>query len=115
MFRGSKHKQESWELLKWMTGPEYQRKAALDSGIIPSRRSVAESGAYLKQNKPPLHRKVFLDMIQYGRPTPPVSVWPEMGEMINAEVSLALLGKEPAKTACEKVTPFIDQLLRHQE
>lgn len=111
----SRHKEEAWELAKWMTGPEYQRRAALDSQIIPSRRSVAESGAYLKQNRPPKHRKVFLDMIKYGRASPPVSVSPEMNEIVNAEIALAILGKKPAKEACEKVAPVIDQLLRHQE
>jgi multiple sugar transport system substrate-binding protein len=115
ILRRSEHRKEAWELLKWMTGPEYQRRAAIESQIIPSRRSVAESGAYLKQSKPPASRKVFLDMIQYGRANPAVSVAPEMNEILGAEISLALLGKEPAKTACEKVTPKIDQLLRQQE
>lgn len=115
MLSRSQHKKEAWELVKWMTGPEYQRRAALDSQIIPSRRSVAESGAYLKQNNPPMHRRVFLEMIQYGRANPPVPVSPEMNEIIGAELSLAILSKKSAKEACEKVTPVIDQLLRHQE
>jgi len=115
MMCSSKHKKEAWELIKWMTGPEYQRRAALESQIIPSRRSVAESGAYLELARPPKRRKVFLDMIEYGRADPPVSVAPEMTEIMNAEISLALLGKESAKDACEKVKPVIDQLLRHQE
>lgn len=111
----SRHKDEAWEFLKWMTGPEYQKERAIDSQIIPSRRSVAESGAYLKLAKPPVHRKVFLDMIAYGKPEPAVSVMPEMREILSAEISLALLGKKSAKEACEKVTPVVDQLLRHQE
>ncbi|MBI2842007.1 MAG: sugar ABC transporter substrate-binding protein [Armatimonadetes bacterium] len=115
MLKRSRHKKEAWELLKWMTGPEYQRRAALDSQIIPSRRSVAESGAYLKQDKPPKHREVFLQMIEYGRPTPPVSIVPEMNEMITAEIALTLLGKKSAREACEAIAPKIDQLLRHQE
>jgi len=115
VLRRSNHKKEAWELVKWLTGREYQRRAAVESQIIPSRRSVAESGAYLKLNKPPKNRKVFLDMIQYGWTDPPVSVSPEMRELMNAEIALATLGKKPAKDACEKVKPVIDQLLRHQE
>ncbi|HOP79595.1 MAG TPA: extracellular solute-binding protein, partial [Armatimonadota bacterium] len=115
VLRRSNHKKEAWELVKWLTGREYQRRAAIESQIIPSRRSVAESGAYLKLNKPPKNRKVFLDMIQYGWTDPPVSVSPEMRELMNAEIALATLGKKPAKDACEKVKPVIDQLLRHQE
>lgn len=115
LLQRSEHKKEAWELLKWMTGKEYQRRAAVESQIIPSRKSVAESGAYLKLNKLPKHREVFLDMIKYGRTNPPVAVSPEMNEIIGAEVSMALLGKESAKEACEKVTPKIDQLLRQGE
>jgi len=111
----SKHKREAWELVKWMTGAEYQRRAAVDSQIIPSRKSVAESGAFLKLKKPPNNRAVFLQMIQYGRPLPPVACAQEMNEVIGAELALALLGKESAKTACEKVTPKVNQLLRNSE
>jgi len=115
VLRLSRHKEEAWKLVKWMTGKEYQRRAAVNSQIIPSRRSVAESGAYLKLNKPPKRREVFLQMIRYGRAQPPVAVAPEMNEIIGAEVSLAILGKKSAKEACMKVKPVIDQLLRHQD
>ncbi len=111
----SAHKREAWELVKWITGPQYQRSAAVQSQIIPSRKSVALSGAYLKLNQPPKARKVFLDMIQYGHANPPVACSPEMNQIIASEMELMMLGKEPAKAACAKLTPVIDQLLRHQE
>ncbi len=55
---GSKHKKEAWELVKWFTGKEYQRRGAVNSQIIPSRRSVAESGAYLGLESPPKSRTI---------------------------------------------------------
>lgn len=115
MLSRSGHKDAAWELVKWMTGKEYQRAGAIKNQIIPSRRSVAESGAYLLQNKPPKARKVFLDMIQYGYAAPQVSCSPEMNQIIASELELMMLGKESAKTACEKVTPVVEQLLRHRE
>lgn len=111
----SRHKDEAWELVKWMTGKEYQESAAIRSQIIPSRISVAESGAYLKLDKPPKGRKVFLDMIKYGRAIPAVSCSPEMNQIIGSQLDLVRLGKKPAKDACEDVTPVVDQLLRHRE
>jgi len=111
----SKHKQEAWELVKWMTGKEYQSRAAIDSQIIPSRKSVAKSGAFLKLKKPPKNRAVFLEMIKYGRTLPPVACAQEMNEVISAELALAILGKESTKTACEKVTPKVNQLLKYSE
>jgi multiple sugar transport system substrate-binding protein len=111
----SKHKEEAWELVKFMTGKEYQRDAAILSQIVPSRKSVAESGAYLKLPKPPKHRKVFLDMIEYGRANPGVPCAPEMGEIVGSELDLVRLGKESAEDACRKITPVIDELLRHKD
>ncbi len=111
----SKHKDEAWELVKWMTGKQYQTSRAVQSQIIPSRKSVARSDAYLKLDKPPKHREVFLDMIEHGRSTPYVSCSPEMEEIIRSELDRVMLGQESAKTACEKVTPIIDQLLRQRE
>ena len=115
VMKRSKHKQEAWELVKWMTGKEYQEFAAKRSQIIPSRRSVAESGAYLHLNADPKNRKAFLYMIPYGKAVPPVSCAPEMTQIIQSELDLVRLGKESAKTACEKVTPVVNQLLRHRE
>lgn len=111
----SHHKEEAWELVKWMTGKEYQRAAAIRSQIIPSRKSVAESGAYLHLKADPKNRKVFLDMIQYGRSVPAVSCAPEMTQIIQSEFDLVRLGDESAEDACNKVTPKINQLLRHRD
>lgn len=110
----SRHKEEAWEFLKFMTGKEYQRSAALRSQIVPSRISVAESGAYLTLDAPPKNRKVFLDMIAYGRVKPGVACGPEMDQIITSELDLVRLGKKSAKEACEKLAPVIDELLRNQ-
>lgn len=110
----SKHKEQAWEFVKFMTGRQYQRDAALSSQIVPSRKSVAESGAYLKLPRPPKNRRVFLDMIKYGVPKPGVACAPEMDEILNSRMDLVRLGKISAKDACREVTPVIDELLRHQ-
>lgn len=111
----SKHKDEAWEFVKWMSRKEGHIKLATQLHMIPARRSIAESGAYLKRDTPPKSRKVFLEMIKYGRAPFTVPCSPEMNQIIASELDLVRLGKEPAKEACERVTPVIDQLLRHQE
>lgn len=111
----SQHKEAAWKLVKFMTGKEYQRSAALRSQIIPSRRSVAESGAYLHLNADPKNRQAFLYMIPFGRAVPPVSCAPEMTQIILSELDLVRLGRESAKDGCKNVKPKVDQLLRHRE
>lgn len=115
ILKRSQHKEEAWELVKFMTGKEYQRSAAMRSQIIPSRRSVAESDAYYGQKGDPKNRQAFLYMIQFGKAVPPVSCAPEMTQIIQSELDLVRLGRETAKEGCEKVKPVVDQLLRHRE
>jgi len=115
ILKGSKHKKEAWELVKWMTSKEVQRRLMFDEQCLPSRRSLTASGLFASIPGPPKNKQVFVDMIPYGRGIPPVPSGPEMLEVMTSEITLAILGKETAKEACERVTPVIDQMLRHQE
>ncbi|MDI6829070.1 MAG: extracellular solute-binding protein, partial [Armatimonadota bacterium] len=70
ILKRSKHKKEAWELVKFMVSPTMQQHFAQTKHIIPSRRSVAESGAYLYLKDKPKSKKVFIDAISYGHPLP---------------------------------------------
>ena len=114
ILRGSKHKKEAWELVKFMTSPSMQRHFAQEKHIIPSRRSVAESGAYLYLSGKPRNKKAFIDSISYGHPLPNVECSREMNEIISSEIVLATLGRKRAEDACKKVTPLVNDLLKYQ-
>lgn len=115
VLKRSQHKEEAWRLVKFMTGKEYQRAAAIRSQIIPSRKSVAESGAYLHLNADPKNRQAFLYMIPYGHSVPPVSCAPEMTDVIQNRLDMIRLGRRTAKDVCRDVTPEVDELLRHRD
>jgi len=113
ILRGSKHKKEAWELVKFVVRKEVLRQRAIKEQVVPSRISVAESKAFLHLEGPPEHRKVFLDAIEYGRTPPAVPCSREMNDIIWNEISLVVLGKKTAKAACEKVTPIVNDLLKY--
>ena len=113
ILKGSKHKKEAWELVKFMTGPGMQAHLARTQHIIPSRRSVAESGAYLYLHDKPRNKQAFIDAIGYGYVLPNVECSREMNDIIGNEIVLAILGKKSAKEACEKVAPVVDDLLKY--
>ncbi len=113
VLKGSKHKKEAWELVKFMTSPTFQRHYAKTQHIIPSRRSVAESGAYLYLDDKPRNKQAFIDAIKYGYVLPNVPCSREMNDIISNEITLAILGEESAETACRKVTPLVNDLLRY--
>ena len=113
ILRGSKHKREAWELVKFMTSPTFQGYYAKTQQIIPSRRSVAESGAYLYLKDKPRNKQVFIDAIKYGFVVPNVECSREMNDIISNEIVLAVLGKKSAKDACLRVTPIVNDLLAY--
>ncbi len=115
MLRGSKHKKEAWELIKFMSSPSMQKHFAEKKQIIPSRRSVAESGAYLYLNAPPKNKQAFIDAISYGRPLPRVECSPEMNFIIGSEIAPATLGKATAKDVCKIAAKRANDLLMYQE
>jgi len=110
---GSKHKKEAWELVKFMTSPTFQSYYAKTQHIIPSRRSVAESGAYLYLKGRPQHKQVFIDAIKYGRVIPNIECSREMNDIINNEIVLAVLGKESARETCARAAPVVNDLLMY--
>jgi len=109
----SKHKKEAWELVKFMTSPTFQGYYARTQQIIPSRRSVAESGAYLYLKDKPANKQAFIDAIKYGCVVPNIECSREMNDIINNEIVMATLGKQSAKDVCLRVTPIVDDLLRY--
>lgn len=113
VLRGSKHKEEAWKLVKFMTSPWMQAHFASGQHIIPSRQSVAESGAYLYLPGAPKNKKVFIEAIEYGHPMPMVPISREMNDIIAAEITRAILGKKTVEEACQWVTPKCNEMLKY--
>lgn len=115
VLKGSKHKEEAWELVKFMVSKDALKTRAIKEQVVPSRISVAESESFLHLEGPPENRKVFLEAIEYGRTVPAVPCSREMESIIYNEISLVILGKKTAKEACEKVTPYVNDLLKYSQ
>ena len=115
MMSSSKHKKEAWELVKFMTSPYVQARWAKEQQVMPSRKSVAKSGAFLDLDEPPANRRVFIEAAKYGRTLPSVYSTREMNDIISNYISLALLGRATAKEVCLDVTPKVNDLLRYDE
>ena len=67
LLAGSKQKDASWELLRFMVDVDYNRlqaKAGLDT---PARTSVLTGAEYLGEAPPPRSRRVIGDSVQYGK------------------------------------------------
>lgn len=108
----SKHPQEAWELVKYLTGVKSQvLRARLDPSAVPSRQSVAISEIFMGQI-PPQHNQVSLDTLRYGRAMPINSKWLEIVNIFGQEIDLLWLGLQPADEVAETITKRINNLLK---
>ncbi|MCL6519891.1 MAG: sugar ABC transporter substrate-binding protein [Armatimonadetes bacterium] len=115
ILRGSKHKKEAWELVKFMVRKEALRERAIKEQVVPSRISVAESNAFLHLPGPPKHRKVFLDAIAYGHTLPSLPSSREMNYIIDNELYWVISGKKDPRKVCPELAKKINDFLKYEE
>lgn len=97
----SEHKEETWELMKFLCGPRGQQLTAELGIAIPAMRSVAESDTFLAPAQKPEHARLFLDEIEHSR----LLQWPqgqEFKKFVDEEVrsqALTKMRQTPAEAA----------------
>jgi ABC-type glycerol-3-phosphate transport system substrate-binding protein len=89
MFKSSKHKKEAWELIKFMTGADFQKKyTQLVMERIPGTIHLPSArSAYASMPIPEEHRKVLLQQADYSM-TPPFAIASEM--IVNRYIEFAI-------------------------
>lgn len=107
IYSGTKYKDQSWDLLKFMAG-EGGMKYFMKTGT-PSLIKSAESPDYLTGK--PEHRKVAVDIGNYAHNYYPHRNNDKWKEVYNTEMDAVWLGKASAeevlKKICEKITPIL--------
>jgi multiple sugar transport system substrate-binding protein len=107
----AKHPSEAWEVIRFLSQRDNTMGLARLGLIIPALREAALSPEFLAPGKTPLHRKVFVDALSYGRLDPRTPRWAEMVNTIGSEMDLVWAGQKApeaaAKDACDKVNAAI--------
>lgn len=107
----SKHPEESWELIAFLNSQEAQQAFAESGLIVPARRDVAGSEAFLGLSEPPAHASAFLEVIETGVPTHVPPRWNEVSEELTLALEPVWDGKQTVAEAVAGVTPKIRRLL----
>lgn len=66
--RTTKHPEEAWEFIKWVTGKKITAWAASAGHIVPARSSVGLSNDFLTASAKPENMQAFLESAQFGVP-----------------------------------------------
>jgi multiple sugar transport system substrate-binding protein len=86
MAKASKVKDAALRFVQFALSKEGAAQLAKSGRTVPSRRSVAESAAFLDASRPPASASVFLDAIPHLRRLPNVGVWNEVETRVDEVV-----------------------------
>ncbi|SFE08046.1 sn-glycerol 3-phosphate transport system substrate-binding protein [Paenibacillus catalpae] len=89
--QSDEEKEAAWEFLKWMTSKEntiYQHK---NVGYLPTRLSALESEDLKAHFKEFPQYKVAVDQLEYARPRPMESAYPEVTKIIREAIEKSIL------------------------
>jgi multiple sugar transport system substrate-binding protein len=119
VFKGQKYPKEAWELQSWLAGPEGMRLYSQGTGLLPARKSLAETTrTLLKGYKPGITKaelEAVLSSVNYGHITPSHAIvnWPAIGDQaVNPVFQSLQLGHLTGKQAMEQMSAKILAVLK---
>jgi multiple sugar transport system substrate-binding protein len=108
--KNSKHKQEAWEFLKFMTGAEGQKLSAIASNHAPTYLPAYDDPEVRKAS-PLFADKNFVEGVSATLPRPVSPVYPEISDVIQIEVSKAVTGKQTAEQAVQNMESKLKEII----
>lgn len=92
----SKHPNEAWEFLKFMTGPEGQKITAVKGGSAPTLLSVYNDAEV--QKNPLFGNKDFVAGLSAAVSRPVSPIYPKLSDIMQVEISKYLAGSQDVDT-----------------
>jgi multiple sugar transport system substrate-binding protein len=90
--RASRARAAAWAFIEYANSPEGQRSIAASGRTVPSRRTLAESPAFLDPGARPASSRVFLTEVPFLRPVPVVEGWVDIEDLAGEELARAYYG-----------------------
>ncbi|HEX8231718.1 MAG TPA: sugar ABC transporter substrate-binding protein [Chloroflexia bacterium] len=108
--KASPNKDLAWAFVEYAQSDDGQTRAAQLGRTVPSRKTIANSPAFLDPSKKPASNQVFLDAIPTMRLVPIISTWPKVENTVNEELERAFYAIVPLDTALQAATDQTNQL-----
>lgn len=90
----SNHKSEAVKLIKYLNSAESVAKLTECGLIVPARRDIAYSGAFLDPQKRPKNAKAYLKAAETGKPTPVNENYQKITDKLNLLLEPVFSGQE---------------------
>ena len=109
---GTKHADESWQWLKFLSGEQASKMYGASGLVIPPLKALANSPDFTSSAEEPHHRKVFIDDLTNAHPFPIVPNWIDVLSAINDMLAPAFAGTKTAKEAIDAGNDKVNALLK---
>ncbi len=87
----SKHKEEAWRFIKFISSDKAMQLFVQDGLILPAAKDVANSNYFL--NLPPENAGIFIDVLKTARPTPVCEKYSEILDLLDENLESLFDGK----------------------
>lgn len=104
----SPHPEAAWEALRYLTSPEMQKRFALKTGKIPTRKALFQDPEVLAQF--PYYSALY-PILEQATLRPPITQYAQASDILQRYLSAALTGKLTAEAALAKAAAETRQLL----
>ena len=111
--KDSKHPDEAWKLVRFLTGVEGQKMVAKAGHAIPARMSVAYSPAFLNA-LPELGIHNAVHLIPYYKRITVFKHWNEIWTAINRALEPVWMGEKTAAEALKEAQKEIDEIMKRK-
>lgn len=107
MYQSTKHPEESWALMQYLSRPDVQVKFWQLTGDLPARREAwADSGLTADART-----RAFGDQLTRTAPCPMVPEWEEIATRILEQTDRAIRGATPPDSALADLDRIVDRML----
>ena len=104
------HAEAAWEAIKYFTSKEAQKTFVLESGFLPSRRSLFQDPDIIKKYPMMTQMQEFLEQSSVLRPSIPQ--YEVASEILQTALGKILSGEEPAEVALKQAQQETEALLQ---
>lgn len=108
----SSHKEEAWELVKYLTSYDtWMYWVEKEGGPMPARKDVCfDSPVFKGDNK----WQVIFETFPHAVARPPVPQWPKISEVIQNMVQSVLMGNKTPEEAVEEAAEKVNEILESE-
>lgn len=107
----SKHPEEAWKFIEFVTSEEGQKVTALEGGNLPTIKSLYQDKEVLAKNP---YWADFYDVFITAKPRPVSPFYPQMSDSMQINFHKALTGEITAQQAIQNIAKDLNDIIKNE-